>query len=139
MIRRWWDKLNIIGPDYGYIPQPPKTWLLVKENALGKARLFFDSTGINISTNGRRLLGAAPGTQSFVKEYIENKVEVWTEEIVTLSRIAAFAAFTHGLKGRLTFTARCIDGLARHLEPLEAAIRFKLIPTLTGPTTPGNE
>ena len=22
-IHRWWDKLNIIGPDYGDIPQPP--------------------------------------------------------------------------------------------------------------------
>ena len=20
MVRRWWDKLNIFGPDYGYIP-----------------------------------------------------------------------------------------------------------------------
>ena len=28
-LRRWWDKLQSIGPLFGYHPNPCKTWLVV--------------------------------------------------------------------------------------------------------------
>ena len=33
-LRRWWDTLMQIGSNYGYYPQPTKSWLIVKENKL---------------------------------------------------------------------------------------------------------
>ena len=91
------------------------------------------------------MLGAALGTQSFVNEYFDKKVCIWTKEVTTLAHIAstqphaAYAALTHGLIGRWIFAARCVDGIAKYLEPLEQAIRHKLIPALTGRSAPGDE
>ena len=144
-VYKWWDTLNSVGPDYGYFPQPAKTWLLVKDNKVDRAKQLFSSTGVNITTEGRKVLGAALGTQSFVNEYLDKKVRTWTEEVITLAHIAstqphaAYAALTHGLVGRWIFAARCVDGIARYLEPLEQVIRHKLIPALTGRSAPGDE
>ena len=33
-LRHWWDHLVELGPDYGYHPNAPKTWLIVKEEIL---------------------------------------------------------------------------------------------------------
>lgn len=30
-LRAWWDKITQLGPEYGYFPNPAKTWLVVKE------------------------------------------------------------------------------------------------------------
>ena len=141
----WWTTLKEIGPAYGYFPQAHKTWLLVKETAVEKARLRFGSTGVNITTDGRRLLGAALGTHSFVNDFLERKVHVWTQELLTLSRIAvsqphaAYSAFTHGLMGKWVFTARCSEGAASYFEPLETVIRNSFIPALTGRNAPSDE
>ena len=35
-VRRWWDRLVSIGPDFGYFPNPSKTCLIVKD-------CFYDS------------------------------------------------------------------------------------------------
>ena len=80
----WWTTLKEIGTADGYFPQAHKTWLLVKETAVEKARLRFGSTGVNITTDGRHLLGAALGTHSFVNNFLERKVHVWTQELLTL-------------------------------------------------------
>ena len=29
-LKSWWDKLTLLGPQYGYFPNPEKTWLIVK-------------------------------------------------------------------------------------------------------------
>ncbi len=29
-LRQWWDQINILGPKFGYFPNPSKTWLLAK-------------------------------------------------------------------------------------------------------------
>ena len=36
-IRRWWDTLTQIDPNYGYYPQHTKSWLIIKENKLEEA------------------------------------------------------------------------------------------------------
>ena len=33
-LRDWWDQLWIIGPDYGYLPNASKTWLIEKDDKL---------------------------------------------------------------------------------------------------------
>ena len=34
----WWDKVTEFGPQYGYFPNPTKTWLVVKEEHLEAAK-----------------------------------------------------------------------------------------------------
>ena len=58
------------GPTLGYHPNEKKRWLVVKSEKLKKANDVFAGTGINITTEGRKHLGAALGQRSYVEEYV---------------------------------------------------------------------
>ena len=49
---------------------------------------MFADTGINITTGGKRHLGAVIGSRSYTEEYMACKVEKWSEEIKKLAHIA---------------------------------------------------
>ena len=116
-------------PDYGYYPNANKTWLIVKDSIHEEAKSMFKSTGVSITVEGKRHLGAAIGTNSFVKSYVERKISGWILELDRLSSIAltqphaAYAAFIHGLKSKWTYLSRTIPGIGDMLEPLENTIR----------------
>ena len=120
-----------------------KTWLLLKEEHFELATTTFQSTGVQITTEGRRLLGAPLGTSKFKDEYLNEKVSAWTRQIVQLAAIArtqpraAFSAYTHALLGRLTLLARVTSDLVDHLQPLETEICRSFLPSLTGRPVPG--
>ncbi|XP_064388154.1 uncharacterized protein LOC135336323, partial [Halichondria panicea] len=128
-LRKWWDTLNNIGPDYGYYPNASKTWLVVKNGCQIKANEMFGNTEVRISEGGQRYLGSAIGKQSFLDTYVQQKVDTWVEELKSLSSIAttqphsAFAAFTHGFASKWTYLARTTPGIANLLKPLEETIR----------------
>ena len=106
-LKAWWDRISAIGPDYGFYPNASKTWLIVKEANLEEATALFQGTGVSITVDGRRHLGAAIGTRSFVENYVQRKVSGWIREVERLSSIvttqphAAYAAFTHGLTSKM--------------------------------------
>ena len=137
-LREWWDRLAQLGPDYGYYPNAEKTWLIVKEDYLEEAKAKFNGSGVSITAEGKRHLGAAVGTPHFISGYVQRKVTEWVNEVDRLSSIAvtqphaAYAAFTHGLKHKWTYLIRTIPNIADLLQPLEDAIRHKFIPSLTG-------
>ena len=137
-LRSWWDQLVDFGPTYGYHPNASKTWLIVKEEKFEEATTAFEGTGVSITQEGKRHLGAALGTIKFIESYVKNKVSEWVHEIEVLSTFAvtqphaAYAAFTHGLTSRWTFLARTTPNIGNLLQPLEEAIRLKFLPALTG-------
>ena len=98
-LRGWWDELSNHGPLYGYYPNARKTHLIVKEEHEVSAKEIFDGTGVLITAEGERHLGAAIGSRSFAEKYVNNKVENWIEEIKRLAKAAvsqphaAYAAF----------------------------------------------
>ena len=63
-------------------------------------------TGINITTEGRKHLGAALGSRSYLEEYVGGKVDDWVGEVMRLAEFARsqpqarYAAFTLGLRHR---------------------------------------
>ena len=142
-IKHWWDRLVTCGPDYGYFANPPKTWLLVKEAHEKEARAMFAETGINITTEGRRLLGAAVGNKQFVNNYVDEAAQGITERVLRLAEVArsqpqaAYSVFTHGLSNEWTFLSRTMDNSAEHLRQVEDAISGHFIPSLTGQNVPG--
>ena len=137
-LRNWWTKLSELGPAYGYFANSKKTWLIVKEKNLPLAMELFSDSGVNITTEEKRHLGAAIGTRPFVESYMQNKVKEWSSAIHKLAATAkiqphaAYSAFTHGLVSKWTYFARTIPDISDLLEPLEGAIRLHLIPALTG-------
>ena len=135
-IKAWWDSLTTHGPHYGYVPNSKKSWFVVKPELAHKARILFANTNISITTEGRRYLGGALGTSDFCKEFSENKVAEWVNEIDRLSIIArsqpqaAHSAFTHSTIGRWIFSLRSTQFSCDTLQPLESSIQNKLIPAI---------
>ena len=64
-LRSWWDQLVQCGHEYGYHANTNKTWLMVKEEHLTQAKTLFADSGVQITADGRRHLGATLGVRSF--------------------------------------------------------------------------
>ena len=52
-LRDWWNRVVMFGPYLGYYPKPSKSWLVVKAEKEEEARVIFEGTGIQITTEGR--------------------------------------------------------------------------------------
>ena len=129
-VTEWWCTLLAVGPKYGNNPNPAKTWLIAKPQHYAAASFAFETTGVQVTADGRRYLGATLGQPTFTDEYVVRKVAFWTFEIDRLASFAAtqphaaYAAFTHGLTSEWAYLQRTVTGIARHCEPLEHAIRL---------------
>ena len=62
-------------------PNSPKTWLIVKEESYVQAQAIFRDSGVSITKEGKRYLGAAIGNDVFKEEYVREKVATWVEEL----------------------------------------------------------
>ena len=98
----------VSGPPLGYFPNLKKFWLIVKPEKERPAKEIFSDTTINITTEDRKLLGAALGSRDFFEEYVDKKVEKWVAQVTRLAEFAttqpqsSFAAFVFGLRHRWT-------------------------------------
>ena len=138
-IRRWWDELASTGPKYGYYPKPSKTVLIIKDPTLmTEAMRIFDGTGIKLSTEGERHLGAVLGSDEYRLSYVKTKISKWIKDVQQLSEIGkeepqlALSGYTKGLCQRWTFLQRTVPGIAELFEPLEKVIAHTFIPAIVG-------
>ena len=117
---------------------PPRHGSLSKKANLEEATALFQGTGVSITVEGKRHLGAAIGTHSFVEKYVQRKVSGWVRDVERLSSIAitqphaANAAFTQGLTSKWIYLARTIADIEDLFQTLEDAIRQRFLPSLTG-------
>ena len=89
------------------------------------------------------------GTATFVKQFVQRKVEGWVKEVERLSTFvmtqphAVYTAFTHGLVSRWNYLLRVVDweifSSIDFLQPLEPAIQSQLIPAITGQDPHGKQ
>ena len=63
------------GTDVGYHPNALKCWLIVKPNKSEEATEAFQNIGINVTTEGRRHLGAPLGSRDFLEDYVTEAVK----------------------------------------------------------------
>jgi hypothetical protein len=136
-LRGWWDSIITHGKKYGYFANPKKTVLVVKPAIADLARSVFANTDITIC-DGARDLGAAIGNAAYRNKYVEEKISKWTEQVLTLSKIAqcspqaAYSAFVYGLRNRWTYLQRTIPSITPMFHKLEDSIRNNFIPALLG-------
>ena len=103
-----------------------------------EAQKIFGDTQINMTTTGKRHLGAALCSQDFKTKYISEKVNKWCEEIQNLADIAktqphaAYSAYTHGMQHKFRYFLRTISGIQEQLKPLDDIITNILIPAISG-------
>ena len=144
-VKTWWDELMVSGPPLGYFPNPQKCWLIVKPEKERPAKEIFSETTINITTEGRKHLGAALGSREFFEEYVDEKVEEWVAQVTSLAEFAttqpqsSYVAFVFGLRHRWTYFLRTLPDIAPFLEPLERAIADLLVPAITEHVTTQEE
>ena len=138
-IKKWWEILNEKGPKFGYYPNSCKTVLIVKTpDDFQLATEPFNGTGVKITLNGERHLGAVIGSQEHRDEYINTKVQRWKKDVEQLAEIAkdepqlAYSAYTKALCMRWCFLQRTIPDTKEYFVPLEDTIREKLIPAIIG-------
>ena len=88
--------------------------------------------------------GESKLTQSFVTQYVKDKIDNWVNNVIALSHIAttqphaAYFAFTHGLVHKWSYLARKVPDITRLFQPLEDVIHTKFIPCLTGRAPPND-
>ena len=80
-LRAWWDKINELGPAFGYFPNATKSHILVKEDLLHEARDIFEGTNLQVITNGMGYLGGSIGSKQFAKDFIASRVQEWIRNI----------------------------------------------------------
>ena len=134
----WWDRLTTEGPHFGYFANPSKTWLITKDQFLHNAATVFAGSGVNITSHGRPYLGALLGSPEFIEEYFSSKVGEWASSIAIPREIAvsqphaAYSALTHGLSSTWPYLSKVISNISHILNPLDVALKAKLLPALTG-------
>ena len=95
-----------------------KTILIVKEGLEQRAKEVFADPRIKIETRGSRHLGAAVGSKTFQRTFLDAKVKAWVGYVERLSQFAttqphaAFSAFIHNLQSRWSFISRTVPDAA---------------------------
>ena len=141
-IRSWWDELSTVGPAYGYNANASKTWFVTKEEHLSRVKEVFQSANVNITCEGRPYLGASLGSNEYIKQFVQTKVDNWTRDLQLLSDIAkahphaAYTAFIHGFVHKFSYLCRTTPDMVSLLGPLEECVSTTFIPALTGNATP---
>ena len=138
-IKKWWDTLLLYGPKYGYYPKAIKTVLIVKDPSLQNLAMEpFAGTGVQITLQGQRHLGAVIGSENYKNQYVSQKVEKWVNDVNNLAQVAvdepqvALSAFTKSICHRWTYVQRTISNTSTLFTPLENCIRESLIPSIIG-------
>ncbi len=129
----WWDLVILYGPYIGYHAKPSKSWLIVKPEHLDYAKKTFAGTGLQITTEGKRHLGAVVGSKEFRDQYVNEKIDEWVKQLEVLGEIAkiephiAYCAYVQGLQHRYTYVLRTIPDISEHLYRLDKAIEEHVI------------
>ena len=83
-LRKWWDNLATIGPSFGYFVNPTKSWLITRDGLVSQASESFGDSNVNITTEGRPVLGSPIGKPDYITSFVNQKVQVWVKEVEKL-------------------------------------------------------
>ena len=138
----WFKSLLLIGPLFGYFPEPTKCQLLVKESMINEALAAFADTGVRVVTSYRFLIGCIGDTEG-ITNYVLSKVSTWVDHIHQLSEIAkeqpqaAYVALTKSLQHGWFFLQRLAKNSSLLFQKLDEALFSHFIPSLFNhPCTP---
>ena len=145
-LKKWWKLVEEEGKKYGYVVKPSKSWLILKHpESLQAAETLFADTSIQITTEGKRHLGAAIGTTQFKNYFIKDKVDEWCKRLTKLANFAkthphaAYSGYILGEQHKYTYFLRTLPNISDILKPLDDIIDHELIPALFGTAISPNE
>jgi len=102
-LHNWFNLLCSCGPNFGYHPEPTKSFVVVNKQWTGEAAAIFGDLGVQVVT-GHRFLGGLIESSSERDEYVMSKVYRWVEHVDVLAKAAGtqpqlvYAAFSRSLQ-----------------------------------------
>ena len=122
-----------------------KTWLVVKDQQRAfLAEEIFEGS-LNITSEGKRLLGAVVGFRCNKDEYCNENVWKWKKQLENLCQIAeihpqlAYAACRKDILSKFTYFLRIIDDMSHYLSPVDEIVSNNFLAKLFGLNTPFSE
>ena len=137
-LKYWWETLCELDRKFGYYPEASKTWLIAKNEYYDIANTTIKSTKINMTSNGKRHLGAVIGSISYKEDYMNEKIDQWIKELKLLSETAniepqcALSYFITGYKHKLNNYVRVVPNILNLLRHRDNVITKEFIPAITG-------
>ena len=110
----WYNELDAEGKKYGYYVNKSKSWLIVKNPEMENIAKSIFGNNVQITSEGKRRLGAVIGSKEYEREYCEGLVTNWSKELKNLCEFAisqpqaAYTAYTKGYKSKFTYFMRTI-------------------------------
>ena len=101
-----------LDQDMATILNLTKTVLIVNPEKLSYAIQMFGNSGVTITCEGKRHLGAVVGTTEYKEKYVSDLITNWISELESLSDIAesdphcAYSAYVHGLSHKWQYYGR---------------------------------
>ena len=134
----WYKYLCEEGKKHGYLVNGSESWLIVKSQELADEaeRVFGDK--VNVTTEGKRHLGAVIGSKEYKDQYCAEKVQGWKGEISTLAETAksqphaAYIVFIKGYKSKFSYCMRTVESFEEYVDPVRQVIDEMFLPTLFG-------
>ena len=86
-----------------------KSWLIVKNPEMENIAKSIFGNNVQITSEGKRHLGAVIGSKEYEREYCEGLVTNWSKELKNLCEFAisqpqaAYTAYTKGYKSKFTY------------------------------------
>ena len=109
-----------------------------KRHLLETVNNLFTNTKINITTEDKRHLGTAIGSNEFRVKYVTEKIEEWIDELRALSTYtksqlqAAYSSFCFGEQNKYSYFLRTVPGMNELMKRFEESIKNELLPSIIG-------
>ena len=82
-------RLRVLGPMFGYHPEPKKSWGICPLASEAEAKAAFAAEGLTIGwTRGHRYVGGFTGSLAMRDRWLEPKVEGWVKGVHALAMVA---------------------------------------------------
>ena len=132
-IQEWFSLLCSKGPAFGYFPEPTKSFIVVGEQFMTKAKALFHDLGVRVVT-GYCYLGGFIGDLQGREVFVCTKVNRWVNYVRTFSDIAltqpqlAYTAVTRSLQHEWTFLLQVLPVCGLQFQDLETSLASNFLP-----------
>jgi hypothetical protein len=129
------SRLQEIGPNYGYFPEPDKSILVVSKDNVEKAKAAFADLKFKVAT-GHHYLGGFISQEDAHDAWIQEMVDGWSEVIAELAFAAkrfpqsAYSGLQRSLQQEWQFVQRVTKGIGNKFAKVEEEISQLFLPAL---------
>ena len=141
VLKHFLKRLEELGPQFGYFPEPSKSFLVVRTHNLESAKTAFAESGLNVVT-GKRYLGGFIGEDADHLAWIQEKTRGWEHAVKALAMAArsypqtAYCGLQRCLQQQWQYVQRVDKDIGGAFEGVRDAIYDIFLPALLDDAVP---